>query len=113
MAAVLYHVGRFPPAALDSLRLIPLTGPTASARYDGMLAAVPNSSVLLAPLTTQEAAVLSSRIEGTQATVGEVLGIGLMHMESGKARLLLPLRETMRHKRACQSPLSDTRGEDF
>ena len=37
-----------------------------------MLAAVPNPDVLLSPLTTQEA-VLSSRIEGTQATIGEVL----------------------------------------
>jgi len=33
---------------------------------------VPNASILLSPLTTQEA-VLSSRIEGTQATMGEVL----------------------------------------
>jgi len=33
---------------------------------------VPNAEVLLSPLTTQEA-VLSSRIEGTQATLGEVL----------------------------------------
>ena len=31
-----------------------------------------NAAVLLSPLTTQEA-VLSSRIEGTQATMGEVL----------------------------------------
>jgi Fic family protein len=37
-----------------------------------MLTAVPNADVLLSPLTTQEA-VLSSRIEGTQATMGEVL----------------------------------------
>ena len=37
-----------------------------------MLAAVPNPGVLLTPLTTQEA-VLSSRIEGTQATMEEVL----------------------------------------
>ncbi len=41
-------------------------------RYDGMLAAIPNPNILLAPLTTQEA-VFSSRIEGTQATLGEVL----------------------------------------
>ncbi|WP_370642837.1 Fic/DOC family N-terminal domain-containing protein [Ectothiorhodospira sp. 9905] len=34
------------------------------------MAAIPNASVLLSPLTTQEA-VLSSRIEGTQATMGE------------------------------------------
>jgi Fic family protein len=37
-----------------------------------MLAAIPNPAVLLSPLMTQEA-VLSSRIEGTQATMGEVL----------------------------------------
>ena len=42
------------------------------ARYDGVLSAIPNAHVLLSPLTTQEA-VLSSRIEGTQATMGEVL----------------------------------------
>ena len=74
MAPVLYHHGRFPPAALDWPRLIPLLGPAAAAvaRYDGMLAAVPNPGVLLSPLTTQEA-VLSSRIEGTEATMGEVL----------------------------------------
>ena len=70
-----YHLGQFPPdQRLDWSRLIPLLGPTAAAvaRYDGMLAAVPNPDVLLSPLTTQEA-VLSSRIEGTQATMGEVL----------------------------------------
>ena len=74
MAPAHYHEGRFPPTALDWPRLIPLLGPAAAAvaRYDGMLAAVPNPGVLLAPLTTQEA-VLSSRIEGTQATMGEVL----------------------------------------
>jgi len=44
----------------------------ALARYDGTLVAIPNASILLSPLTTQEA-VLSSKIEGTQATMGEVL----------------------------------------
>ncbi len=54
--------------------LAPLIGPAnaALARYDGMLAAIPNAHVLLSPLTTREA-VLSSRIEGTQATMSEVL----------------------------------------
>lgn len=42
------------------------------AQYDGALYGVPNPEVLLSPLTTQEA-VLSSRIEGTQATLGDVL----------------------------------------
>ncbi|MEF8730300.1 MAG: Fic/DOC family N-terminal domain-containing protein [Accumulibacter sp.] len=72
--AVRYHLGRFPPAALDWSPLIPLLGPASAAvaRYDGTLAAIPNAAVLLSPLSTQEA-VLSSRIEGTQATMGEVL----------------------------------------
>lgn len=71
---VQYHAGAFPPGRLEWERLIPLLGPTAAAvaRYDGVLAAVPNPAVLLSPLTTQEA-VLSSRIEGTQATFDEVL----------------------------------------
>jgi Fic family protein len=54
--------------------LIPLIGAAnrALAHYDGVLYGVPNPAVLLSPLTTQEA-VLSSRIEGTQATLGDVL----------------------------------------
>jgi cell filamentation protein, protein adenylyltransferase len=53
--------------------LIPLIGKAnrALAHYGGILYGVPNPTVLLAPLTTQEA-VLSSKIEGTQATLGEV-----------------------------------------
>lgn len=71
---VRYHIGRFPPSELDWPRLIPLLGPASAAlaRYDAFLLAIPNASVLLSPLVTQEA-VLSSRIEGTQATIGEVL----------------------------------------
>lgn len=45
---------------------------SALARYDGILQGIVNPWVLLSPLTTQEA-VLSSRIEGTQATLEEVL----------------------------------------
>jgi len=75
MPPVHYHANRFPPdKRLDWPKLIPHIGPTvaAVARYDGTLAAIPNPRLLLAPLTTREA-VLSSRIEGTQATMGEVL----------------------------------------
>ena len=70
---VSYHTGKFPPQHFDWERLIPLIGPAnaALARYDGLLSAIPNADVLLSPLTTQEA-VLSSHIEGTQATMGEV-----------------------------------------
>ena len=71
---VAYHDGRFPPDELDWQRLLPLIGPASAAiaRYEGVLRGVPNPDVLLGPLTAQEA-VLSSRIEGTQATLGEVL----------------------------------------
>lgn len=44
----------------------------ALARYDGILLGMVNPQVLLSPLTTREA-VLSSRIEGTQASLEEVL----------------------------------------
>ncbi len=54
--------------------LIPLIGQAnrALAHYGGILHGLRNPEILLSPLTTQEA-VLSSRIEGTRATLGEVL----------------------------------------
>ncbi len=74
MIPVQYHYGKFPPTSIDWQQLIPLIGTAnaALARYDGILLAIPNAAVLLSPLTTQEA-VLSSRIEGTQTTMEEVL----------------------------------------
>ena len=73
---VKYHLGMFPPQQLDLQALFPLIGPATNAlgRYDGLLSAIPNKHVLLSPLTTQEA-VLSSKIEGTHVTIGEVLEI--------------------------------------
>lgn len=54
--------------------LIPFIGRAnrSLSHYNGVLYGVPNPEVLLSPLTTQEA-VLSSKIEGTRATLGEVL----------------------------------------
>jgi Fic family protein len=59
---------------LDYKSLFSLVGDANAelARYDGLLQGIPNPAVMLSPLTTQEA-VLSSKIEGTQATVDEVL----------------------------------------
>ncbi|MCF4166915.1 Fic family protein [Zavarzinia compransoris] len=76
MSPVLYHDGAFPPKTFDWPRLLPLIGPAnaAIARYAGLLEGIPNPDVLLSPMTMQEA-VLSSRIEGTQATMGEVLEV--------------------------------------
>ncbi|EPR40475.1 putative Fic/DOC [Desulfovibrio sp. X2] len=65
---------RLPITEIEWERLIPSIGKAnrALALYDGLLQGIPEPAVLLSPLTTQEA-VLSSKIEGTQATLGEVL----------------------------------------
>ncbi len=69
-----YEPHALPPEGIDHRRLISLVGEAnaALARYDGLLHAMVNPEVLLSPLTAQEA-VLSSKIEGTQATLEEVL----------------------------------------
>ncbi|MCD6471714.1 Fic family protein [Candidatus Aerophobetes bacterium] len=59
---------------LDWVKFISLIGKANAelARYDGILQGIINPHVFLSPLTTNEA-VLSSRIEGTQASLIEVL----------------------------------------
>jgi len=63
-----------PLKSLDWVRFITLVGQANAelARYDGILQGIINPSVLLSPLTTKEA-VISSKIEGTQASLEEVL----------------------------------------
>lgn len=107
-----YHLGEFPPQELDWPRLIPLIGPANAglARYDGLLSAIPNAQVLLSPLTTQEA-VLSSKIEGTHVTIGEVLQIeagdepeGTQQPKRDDAEEVLNYRRAMR---ACTLEMRD------
>ena len=63
-----------PPLQLDWAALVTLVGEAhaALARYGGILQGLVNPEVLLSPLTRREA-VLSSRIEGTQASLEDVL----------------------------------------
>ncbi|HWI84915.1 MAG TPA: Fic/DOC family N-terminal domain-containing protein, partial [Sphingomonas sp.] len=65
---------RLPLTELDWRGVLPLVGKANAclARYDGMLQTLHNPGVLLSPITANEA-VLSSKIEGTQATLDEVL----------------------------------------
>ena len=65
---------QLPPTGLDWEKLSKLIGKANSAisLYNGLLKSIPNPHILLSPITTQEA-VLSSRIEGTQASLSEVL----------------------------------------
>ncbi len=74
--AVTYHYGKFPPKKLNYERLaIPLTAATSAlARYDAKLEKLHNKELLLAPLRNAEA-VVTSRIEGTIATLDEILKI--------------------------------------
>jgi len=100
-----YHYGKFPPKDLDWNKLIPLIGPTsvALARYDGVLSAVPNPTILFTPFTTQEA-VLSSKIEGTVTTITEVLKFEISKAEkdpgsekTADIKEVLNYRKAMRH----------------
>lgn len=63
-----------PPFDLDLLMLMPVVGKAnrAIATLEGLFYGIPNPNVLLSPITTQEA-VLSSKIEGTQADFEDVL----------------------------------------
>ncbi|MDR1926205.1 MAG: Fic family protein, partial [Endomicrobium sp.] len=69
-----YIPNKLPLKNLDLTKLIPLISKAniELGRYDGCLKAVPNPDILLSPMTTQEA-VLSSKIEGTQASLTDVL----------------------------------------
>jgi Fic family protein len=69
-----YEPEPLPITDLDKAALFSAVGEANAtlARYDGLLMGMINPAVMLSPLTNQEA-VLSSKIEGTQATVEEVL----------------------------------------
>jgi Fic family protein len=101
------------PVGLAWEPLIPLLGKAnrALAQYDGVLYGLPNPEVLLSPLTTQEA-VLSSRIEGTQATLGEVLKFeaGEEPPEESKR---LDIQEIINYRRALKSAERELEGRPF
>jgi Fic family protein len=69
-----YKPESLPLTGLDYAKLITLVGEANAelSEYNGLLQGMINPRIMLSPLTNQEA-VLSSKIEGTQATVEEVL----------------------------------------
>lgn len=101
MPPVHYHYGKFPPSHLDWARIVPLIEPATLAlgEFKGLLDAIPNPTVLLAPLTAQEA-VLSSRIEGTQATLGEVLEYEAGGDRPASAEKLSDIHEVLNYRKA-------------
>ena len=69
-----YTPDTLPLEKIDWITHIPYIGKAnaALARYDGILQGIVNPRILLSPMTTRKA-VLSSRIEGTQASLEDVL----------------------------------------
>ena len=69
-----YQVGAFPPSNLDWGQLVPEIGAAQRAvgQYDSLLRTIPNPDAILAPMRARES-VLSSRIEGTQTSLLELL----------------------------------------
>jgi len=102
-----------PPTGLDWRRLIPQIGAAnrALAHYDGVLQGMPNPAILLSPLTTKEA-VLSSRIEGTKATLGEVLKFEAGEEVPEEARRL-DIQEIINYRRALHSAEESLRRRPF
>ena len=102
-----------PRADLDWRALVPAIGRAtrALAHYDGILHGVPDAGLLLAPLTTQEA-VLSSKIEGTQATLSDVLrfeaGEPARSGERGE-----DIREILNYRRALRAAERDLKKSRF
>lgn len=94
-----YIPTELPLTNLDFQRLLGVVGKANAelARYDGLLSGIVNPAVLLSPLTTQEA-VLSSRIEGTQATLDEVF-----ELEAGMQKtevIVLDIHEIQNYRKA-------------
>ena len=90
-----------PPAGIDWESHIPqiASANRALARYDGILQAIPNPGLLLSPLLTQEA-VLSSRIEGTQASLEDVLRFEANPREPIGDAALADIREIINYREA-------------
>ena len=89
-----YKPDQLPLTGVDWVAHVPAIGKAnaALARYDGLLSSIINPMVFLSPLTTQEA-VLSSRIEGTQASLEEVL-----QYEADSKEIIEPSKEADFHE---------------
>ena len=101
------------PLQLDWESLIPLIGAAnrALASFDGVLYGMPNAELLLSPSTTQEA-VLSSRIEGTQATFGEVLKFEAGEEPAQESRRL-DIQEILNYRTSLQVAEQELRTRPF
>lgn len=109
-----YEPKRLPLDAIDWPAHVTLIGRAnaALARYDGMLQSIVNPLVLLSPLTTREA-VLSSRIEGTQASLGEVLEFEADAREPIDPSRQVDILEILNYRRAMSQAVSELETRPF
>lgn len=93
--------------------LIPLLGKAnrSLAYYDGVLKGLPDPELLLSPMTTQEA-VLSSRIEGTQASLSDVLKYEAGEIPAGEARQL-DIQEVLNYRKALKTAERELKTRPF
>lgn len=98
-----FEPDRLPIKDIDWTGLIPFISRANRelALFEGTLHGVPSPDVLLSPFTTQEA-VLSSRIEGTQATLGDVLRFEAGEVPEQESRRL-DISEIMNYRRALRT----------
>lgn len=78
----------------------------ALARYDGLLQGIINPEILLSPLTIREA-VLSSRIEGTQASLEDVLQFEADQAHKITAEKRLDIQEIINYRTALKAAVAD------
>jgi len=102
-----------PVSTIDWTSLIPLIGEAnrGLSDYNGMLRHLPNAQMLLAPLTVQEA-VLSSRIEGTLATMSEVLRFEAGETPVREARRQ-DIEETLNYRKAMEFAVASLERKPF
>jgi Fic family protein len=89
------------PPRLDLTALIPEIGRAnhALGQLNGLMASIQNSDLLTTPLLTKEA-VLSSRIEGTQASLEDVLHYEASAKTSQEEELEKDIREILNYRQA-------------
>ncbi len=97
-----------PLKEIDWLEHIPLIGRANAeiARYDGVLKGIVNPEILLSPLTTREA-VLSSQIEGTQASLTDVLRYDADAEDSFSSQKVQDIQEILNYRRAMTMAVAD------
>ncbi len=103
-----------PPQNIKWESLIPIIGKAHAgiARYDGLLRSLINPAVLLSPLIIKEA-VISSRIEGTQASLEDVLELEAGLVEEKSERTKQDIQEIINYRKALLAAESELEHRDI